>query len=317
MAKRISRIAVVLALAGLACAAVAQIMPPVPVPPDAYVRGNGAIHVYDPSGWSTLPNLGVFGINVVRCGSTLYGGFNYAEINPKGVRIAVIVSKEVTSMVITGRHARIEAKGYFNRTEACLILEVDDLAPGMLPVLDRLRIVANGCMLDVNYYDKQGSVVKGDIVVWQKPAGVAFAKGNGAIEVPNSAGTIPNIGTFCFKGELTSAGPLGMICYTEYNPATMSPVNRPVARIYVPKLTAMGVQGNEAKLGGPGTFNGKPAFVTVYCVDNAYVKCPDDVKCIVPDFFAITAEISNSEMLSPAYHAEGKVVKGDIVVGRY
>lgn len=313
MAKWISR-AMLLALV-LACAAgmtaSAQIAP-TPGPPDAYVRGSGVILVPGPDNSSIRPNMGIFNINVTRVGNQCYGGFTYNEVTPAGVRVVSIMSRRVVSLVLTSANfAVVRAEGVIadahGSRQCCLTIEaLDDNPSG-----DWFHIRADGCMLPVILYDKAGGVVKGDIAIWQKPAGVAYAKGEGAIEVPSPDAASKNIGAFWFKGELTSAGPVGTISYAEYNPLTNTGIARPRVQIYVPRLSAMKVVGYTATLAGPGMINGKPCFVTVVGVDTAMLDC------ICPDRFSIEAVDPASFSEKPLYFAAGPLIKGDIVVGTY
>ena len=315
MTKRISWIALaVLALVTLTYVAATAQIAPIPQP-DAYVRGSGAINVPNSS---TLPNLGLFNINVWREGNKLYGGFNYTEVTPSGARVVAIVSKELLALSIVGNTATIEAKGVLTKSgstrECYLTLTVlDDLN------MDNLHIRAHGGMLPVIYYDAQGGVIKGDIVVWQKPWGFGYASGYGEIKVPSPDSTRPNIGCFRFKGECSSAGVMGMITYSEIVPAITTAISKPVVRIDVPKLSRMLVSGNKAVLEGPGMLNGKPVFVTVVAVDNEKtpVDCPAGTDCKLPDWFSIKAVAQNTDAVKPAYYAEGPLARGDIKVGTY
>ena len=313
MTKRISWIALaVLALVTLTYVAATAQIAPIPQP-DAYVRGNGAINVPGPIvGPNTRPNLGIFNINVWRENGALFGGFNYTEVAPNGARVVAIVSKELLALNIHGNTAKIIAKGaYSDRTGtklACLTLDVVDNKP------DKLHIRADGYAATVLFYDKGGDVVKGDIVVWQKPWGFGYASGYGEIKVPSPDSTRPNIGCFRFKGECSSAGVMGMITYSEIVPTITTAISKPVVRIDVPKLSRMVVSGNKAVLEGPGMMNGKPVFVTVVGVDNEGLRC-DGGRCL--DWFSIKAVAPNTDAVKPAYYAEGPLARGDIKVGTY
>jgi hypothetical protein len=329
MVKGISRTALaVLALVGLVALGAAAQSFPTPLP-EAFVHGQGAIAIVGPTSTIAAPNQGVFNINVSRTNGVLYGGFNYVEMTPAGVRVVAIASKKLIELRIVGNHAVIRAEGAIsdktNTRLACLMLEVDDNADASVATPDRLHIRADGCMLPVIFYDKGGDVVKGDIVVWKKPIGFGYAKGSGAILVPKpptaSATALPTIGNFQFAGETSSAGVQGMISYAEISPVATGPISMMLARINVPKIATLTIDGNKATLAGPGVLNGKPVFVTVVAVDNAKTPppadCPAGTICVVPDRFLIEAKLTPDPTSVTLYHAEGPLIRGDIVVGMY
>ena len=263
--------------------------------PTAYVKGSGAIQL-------SQTNLGLFDVNVVRFGTVPTGGFRYTEVASNSTKpIAVIVSRTLKSLVVRGNFATIMADGFWNGVLCNLTVEcLDDNPSGdwfhinAKPINSPLPVI----------YDAAGGVIKGDIVVFSQPAQAGYAKGYGTIATTNNC-----IGKFQFWAELTSAGVAGAINYVDYNPISMSPVVRPRAVIYVPRVQTLTITGNVAVLTGPGTLNGRPAQVQVTAIDNSLSFGP-----VRRDEFYIKAIPLTTDSISAIYQAGGPLTSGDIVV---
>jgi len=262
--------------------------------PDAYVKGSGAIQVG--------ANLGLFEINVVRTGAILNGGFRYTEVASNATRpVAVIVSRVLKSLVVNGNFATITAEGLWNGTPSNLTVEcLDDTPSGdwfhitAVPIASQLPVI----------YDAAGGVIKGDIVVFSRPAAAGYTKGYGTIATSNSG-----VGKFRFWAELTSAGVRGCLNYVDYSPAAVSPIARPKAVIYLPRVETLTIVGKTAVFGGRGTLNGRPALIEVKAIDNTSPSGP-----ALPDAFFIKATPLTADSVTAGYEAGGPLTSGDIVV---
>lgn len=263
--------------------------------PEAGVKGSGAIAASDTS-------IGVFEIAVGRSGDVLFGGLKYQELDSNATIVRpmhVIYSQAVTSLVVTGSSARIQAVGYWNGMPSDITVECKDNPSGV----DWFSIVARPRSMLTIIYVKSGDLIKGDIVVFGSTTTAGYAAGQGAIAVGQ------NLGAFAFKAQVNSAGVAGYAHYAELTPAATS-ISRPPVRIYLPKIEQMSVQGNMAVFGGRGTFNGMPALIQIKAVDNA----PSPIGPVVPDEFYITARLIFADAVTPAYSAGGPLVRGDLVV---
>lgn len=263
--------------------------------PEAGVKGSGAIAA---SGTS----IGVFEIAVGRSGDVLFGGFKYQELesNSTAVRpMHVIYSQAVTSLVVMGSSARIQAVGYWNGMPSDITVDCRDNPSGV----DWFSITARPRNMLTIIYVKSGDLIKGDIVVFGSTTTAGYAAGQGAIAVGQ------NLGAFTFKAQVNSAGVAGYAHYAELSPAATS-ISRPPVRIYLPRIEQMTILGNTAVFGGRGTFNGMPALIQIKAVDNA----PAANASIVPDEFFITARLLFADAVTPAYSAGGPLVKGDLIV---
>lgn len=282
-------------------AASAQEMP-TPIPPDAGVKGLGAISCLDGK------TQGMFDINVVRWDSAdalvpIGGWISFTEVGANGVRLNSVVAKQIKSLTVNGNTAEVVATGYWNgRPAEVRIAVLDDNPSG-----DNLRIVATPigptAITTIAPYTRQGGVVKGDISVFSKQQQTAYASGAGTLAV----GT--NYGKFEFKVRANATLAEGTIIYTESNPRLMRPGIAPLVTILVQKITSLKVDGNVALIEGVGTLNGKPVQVTLKVADNN--KPGIMAPTVSRDIFGIQAVFADG---SVAYTASGPLVSGDIVV---
>lgn len=131
---------------------------------------------------------------------------------------------------------------------------------------------------------------------------LAFAqcgvKGVGSIHTSNT-----NIGTLSINVARSGQVLTGGFRYTEVNPISLSPVNRPIAVIYSTKLVSVDVTGNVGRVKAVGFWNG--------VLSNLYVEALDDNPS--GDWYLIRAIPINSP-LPVLYEASGGVFKGDIDV---
>jgi len=131
---------------------------------------------------------------------------------------------------------------------------------------------------------------------------LAFAqcgvKGVGSIHTSNT-----NIGTLSINVARSGQVLTGGFRYTEVNPISLSPVNRPIAVIYSTKLVSVDVTGNVGRVKAVGFWNG--------VLSNLYVEALDDNPS--GDWYLIRAIPINSQ-LPVLYEASGGVFKGDIDV---
>ncbi len=260
------------------------------------IKGVGSIH-------TSNTNIGTLSINVARSGQVLTGGFRYTEVNsvsPSNRPIAVIYSTRLIAVDVTGNVGRVEAEGFWNGMLSKLYVEaLDDLSGDWYLI----RAIPINSPLPV-LYEASGGVFKGDIEVYCVPT-IGCTYGEGTIAVPRPDSTVPNIGKFAFKAEVTSDGNVrGVIHYVEYYPYSNAVVSRPRVTIYVPVVQRLEFPGsNEALLVGRGTLNGRPADVVVKAVDNR------------PDFFYIKATCPyTSPYIWPEYSAGGPLTSGNITV---
>lgn len=282
------------ALTALGCgAALAQSTDVVP-PPEAGVRGSGAIPVFD-------KGIGAFDVNVWRAGGALYGGFRYSEADAAGRRTSFITTRLVTEMTITGNFAVVRAVGTWNGMPADLMIEaLDDTPSG-----DWLHIVAKPQGPLTVILERAGGVVKGDLVVFSAPPPPDLhARGAGTIAVGRS------LGRFKFAADRIGDVPEGSIAYAECEP--VSTTIRPRVQISVARIDTFEVKDNTAFMAGRGTLNGRPALVKMQVVDNAR---PDSAS-LLPDHFRIAAQtLTNAtEMPTFFYEAGGPLRSGDVAV---
>jgi len=313
------RAAFILAVALLLAAAAASLsLAQVTVDPIEGVRGFGAIK-------TSNTNIGQLDINVARTSTGLIGGFRFLEFTPTGARPQnVVISKTIIDLEIRptnatdppepsdlpGMYAKVIADGLWNNMPSDLLVEVRDMGPGV----DWIHVVARPRGMLPVIYERAGWLFRGDIVVYRNvPSPDGYTKGEGTIEVPNPAGTVPNIGKFRFAAEKILGAVKGSLYYVEYTPyMTTIPVIRPGVRIYLPQVKTLEIQGNQAIFSGPGTLNGRPAQIDVRVVDNSMLMTPIPV----PDEFYIKAVSPvASTIVSGVYEAGGPLKTGDIVVG--
>ena len=264
--------------------------------PDTGVRGSGAIAVG--------PNVGLFDINVAKSGTNPpFGGFRFQVVTPTGQRGALIVSKQVTSLVVIQHTATVQATGFLNGVPADITVVAFD---GGSIARDTFEITADPSgPIDMASFGAGGPVIKGDIVVFSPaPAPQGTAYGSGAIRVNT------NVARFDFRAVKTTAGVKGTINYTESNPLVLSPIIRPPVRIYVPAVKTLDITGNTAVLTGHGFLNGRPALVRVTAIDNRNPIGP----ATRPDEFYITASPINALTAVVDYYAGGPLIAGDIAV---
>lgn len=315
---------VAFALSALVCLSVSAqgVVRPV-IAPDAFVRATGVAALADNIVPENPIKAAMFRIDVVRDPSSalpLRGGFQIRELSVTAAtsvqRTVMIVSRRVTGMSIEGNTATIRAEGTFNGRPACLTLEVLDDTAG-----DWIRVRADGCMLDVIYYDKAGGVKQGDIRVWQRPIVAGFTKGVGSINVVRPGQTAPNVGNFEFVAENTSAGPRGRLLFREINPRALTPVDRPLVAIELTSLQELAIIRNRAVFHGEGTMVDATGIrrvnVSAVAVDNRPAGPIINDGVIVPDSFAISVNDPLMPSLVPLYFASGPLTRGDIVVAPY
>lgn len=264
------------------------------------VKGVGSIH-------TSNTNIGTLSINVARSGQVLTGGFRYMEVSPLSSSsvsrrpIAVIYSTRLVSVDVTGNVGKVKAIGFWNGMLSNLYVEALDDNPSGDWYL--IRAIPINSPLPV-LYEASGGVFKGDIDVYCTPT-IGYTYGKGTIAVPRPDSTVPNVGKFAFKAEVTSDGSVrGVIHYVEYYPYDSSVIRRPRVTIYVPAVQRLEFPGtSEAILAGRGTLNGRPADVVVRAVDNR------------PDFFYIKATCPpTSPSVWPEYSAGGPLTSGNIIV---
>lgn len=301
MARRILLVLVPVALlAGLCGASVAQISP-YPVPEQG-IKGEGAIQL-------AYGNLGLFDINVASSGGVLIGGFRFTEVTPTGQRLSVVFSKQIVDLQINGNVGTVKAVGYWNNMLSDItLIALDDLND------DNLHIIAQPRGMLPVIYERQGGVIKGDIVVYGPPPSPdVYTKGYGAIAIP--FGTARNIGRFRFDAVSIGGQVRGSLYYAEWRENATS-IERPPVCIYLPRVQFLRVEGNVAVFGGPGSFNGRPAKVEVRAVDWSMLNTP----LPRPDEFYIKAVAATADSVSPvAYEAGGPLIpgSGDVVVGTF
>ena len=313
-----------LALGALLCLSVSAqgVVRPV-IAPDAFVRGTGVAALADNIVPENPIKAAMFRIDVARYPDStvpLRGGFQIRELAVTAAtsvqRTVMIVSRRVTAMTIEGNTAVIRAEGVFNGRPACLTLEVGDDTAG-----DWIRVRADGCMLDVIYYDKDGGVKQGDIRVWQKPVLAGFTKGVGSINVTRPGQIGPNVGNFEFLAENTTAGPRGRLLFREINPRALTPVDRPLVTIQLPAVQELALVRNRAVFHGEGTMTNatgiRRVIVSVVAVDNRPAGPIVNDGVIVPDTFAISVNDPLMPSFVPLYYASGPLTRGDIVVAQY
>lgn len=261
------------------------------------VKGTGSIHVGN-------IDVGTLTINVAQMGQVLTGGFRYTEVCQVATSISpavTIYSTRLISVDVTGNVGRVKAIGYLNGTPAELYVEaLDDNFCGDWYLIRATPIKS---MLPY-FYEAAGGVFRGDICVFcDQPVGRAY--GEGTISVPCNIRSVPNIGRFAFKAEVSSSGVVrGSVHYVEYYPYSISIVSRPKVVIYVPEVVGLKFpRSNEAVLFGKGVFNGRPAEVQVRVIDNR------------PDFFFITARCPVDSTADWAgYSAGGPLTSGNVTV---
>jgi hypothetical protein len=242
-----------------------------------------------------------FDINVYRCGNILSGWVRFTEFIPDGSCLNTVVTRQITGLEVVGNVANVTAVGALNGVPAKIsVTALDDLAG------DNLKIVASSLVTDsavCREYVRQGGVTEGDLVVFSRIQITGVAKGRGAINHDR------NVCKFEFSATSTSDGCVqGAINFTENDPRIMSIIPRPLVRITVPKVTMLKIDGKVATLQGPGTFNGKPARVTVY-VEDKYTPGTQTFVA-VSDLFVIEAVLETGAV----YAVKGLLVNGDIVV---
>lgn len=276
--------------------------------PDVAVRGVGAVALGE------AKTLGMFDINIARWSNTptaalpIGGSISFTELDAKGNRINTVISKEIKAIKVDGNVAEVVATGYLNGKPVEIDLTVlDDNASG-----DNLRIVAKPLPTITGGpvgppiaapYERQGGVIKGDIIVFQRIDPVVFANGAGTILVGQS------IGKFTFNARGNSTASIGEIYYAASDPRRMSPTAIPAITISVPKVVALKVDGKTAVLEGVGTLNGKPVKVRVKVFDS--VTPLAGVPIVAKDVFSIEAVLEDGT----TYTAGGPLTSGDIVVG--
>ncbi len=293
------------------------------IAPDAFVRGTGVATLSDNIVPENPNRAAVFRIDVASYPNPtvpLRGGFQIREVAvtaATGVQRAVmIVSRRVTEMTIEGNTVVIKAEGVVNGRPACLTLEAGDDTAG-----DWIRVRADGCMLDVIYYDKAGGVKRGDIRVWQKPALAGFTKGVGSINVARLGQIGPNVGNFEFVAENTSEGTRGRLVFREVNPRALTPVDRPLVTIQLDAVQGLELVRNRAVFHGEGTMIDAMGIrnvnVSVVAVDNRPAGPIINDGVVVADTFAISVNDPLKPSLAPLYRASGPLTRGDIVVTQY
>lgn len=283
--------------------------------PDATVRGYGVVNIAVPDA-SLVPLQAIFRLDVVVAGNESRGGFVWTELRANGARNATVVTRRILSTTFpASNHAVIEAEGFLNGKPAKITVEaLDDLD------MDWIHVHAESSAADTPPYDRAGGVAKGQIIIWHRPVVSDAAKGAGSIKIERPGVTpavvLPqNIGNFQFSAANTSAGAIGMLSYQEINPMILGPINRPRVVVNVPKIKSLEITGNLAVIQGPGLLNGKPVWVRATARDTHKPIPPgSEMPEGPPDRFSITCTDPNVDSLLPAYHAEGNLFRGDIVV---
>lgn len=287
MLRRLSLVLLVLTLATSACFGAIQ----------AGVKGSGAIAAGQNS-------VGTFEVSVAQDGDVLFGGFKYAEYSTIGTSARpahMIYSQTLTSLVAVGNYARVQAVGFWNGMLSDLTIEARDNATGT----DWFHVTARPrSPLDI-IYDKEGYLIKGDLVVVGSTPAPGYATGAGAIRVGL------NTGVFQFEAQTVNSGVNGYAYYSEAS-QSITPISRQPVRIYLPRVQKLVIVDNTAVLSGRGTLNGRPAMVEIKAVDN-YTPGP-----IMPqvraDEFYISARFLYTDSAAAGYSAGGPLIKGDIEV---
>lgn len=263
---------------------------------DAGIKGYGSIAM-------SYNRVGALDINVAKSGDVISGGFRYKEYSTDN-RItdagSIIYSQSISSLQVSEGYAVVKAVGYWNAALSDITVEARDLGQGN----DWFRITAVPRGMLTVLYDASGYLIKdsGDIVIVGGTITAGYAKGDGVISLGRA------LGRFKLAAELTNAGVNGYVHYVE----AVNTINtaRGVVRIYLPAVQTMDITETTAVLSGRGTLNGRAAQITVKVIDSGQATGP----IANADWFEITATPMTTDSVSAGYHAEGRVINGDIVV---